>query len=277
MSSSARRALRILETVGRAERPLGVTEIARALGISAGTVFRGLDALERSGFVARYQASSRLVLGPTVSRLRHSVLARFPIREICLPYLRQLAFASGETTSLTVPVGYYALRLAAAPGTNEVTTSPSLGEVRPLVAAGGAGSAILAFAPADAAKRHAAWVKRAALRADLPSAAALEAVRRRGFAVDETAFASGRAAIAFPVRQDGRAIAAIAIEGPVIELKTLDLKTLAANAELDRWIGIVRTIEALARARPALFVNPFDHIDPDSIALNDHGPSGPPR
>jgi len=29
----------------------------------------------------------------------------------------------------------------------------------------------------------------------------------------------------------------------------------------------VRTIEALARARPALFTNPFDHIEPDTIML----------
>jgi DNA-binding IclR family transcriptional regulator len=261
MSSSARRTLRVLETIGRAERPLGVTEIGRQLDISAGTVFRGLDALERGGFVARYQASSRCILGPAVSRLRHSVLARFPIREVCLPYLRQLAFASGETTSLIVPVGWYGLRLAAAPGTNEVTTSPSIGEVRTLAMAGGAGKTILAFQPAKSRQRHAVWAKRSGLRAPALEAE-LAAIRDRGYAVEKTAFATGRGSIAFPVRHGERAIAAIGIEGPVV-----DLGELAANSELARWIGIVRTIEALARARPALFANPFDHIDPDTIAL----------
>jgi DNA-binding IclR family transcriptional regulator len=264
MSSSARRTLRILETIGHAERPLGVTEIGRQLGISAGTVFRGLDALERGGFVARYQASSRCMLGPAVSRLRRSVFARFPIREICLPYLRQLAFASGETTSLIVPIGWYGLRLAAAPGTNEVTTSPSLGEVRPLAAAGGAGKAILALQSNDRAQRHNAWLKRSGLR--LPAAetlgAELTAIRKHGYAVEKTSFASGRAAVAFPVRQGERAIAAIAIEGPVA-----DLDELTTDAEFARWIDIVRTIEALARARPALFENPFDHVEPETIDL----------
>ena len=70
MSSSARRALRILETVGAAERPVGATEVGRALGLSAGTVFRGLDALERAGYVARFQASARYVLGASVGGLR---------------------------------------------------------------------------------------------------------------------------------------------------------------------------------------------------------------
>jgi len=198
-----------------------------------------------------------------LSQLRHSVFARFPIREICLPYLRQLAFASGETTSLTVPVGWYGLRLAAAPGTNEITTSASLGEVRALAAAGAAGKAILAFQPATDAERHAAWAKRKAARAPLQTLdAEFAAIRRRGYAFEKTAFAAGRASVAFPVRQGERAIAAIAIEGPVV-----DLDGLASDGELARLSGIVRTIEALARARPALFANPFDHIEADTIML----------
>jgi DNA-binding IclR family transcriptional regulator len=260
MSSSARRALRILETVGAADRALGVTEIGRRLDVTAGTVFRSLDALERAGYIARYQSSARYVLGPTVSRLRQSIFARFPIRQICLPYLRQLAFASGETTSLTVPLGWYGLRLAAAPGTNEVTTSPSLGEVRPL-AASSAGKAILAFETAERSARYAAWTRRHGGRADMLEAE-LRGIRRRGFMVEETVFASGRASLAVPVRHGGRAIAAIAIEGPVLSLDHAGL-----HEDLDRWIQIVRTIEAMAGARPALFENPFDHLDPNEIVL----------
>src|ERR1700686_4111441 len=124
MGSSTRRALRILGTVGAAERPLGATEIGRALGISAGTVFRGLDALERAGYVARFQSSAKFVLGKTVGALRQNLFARFAIRDICMPYLRQLAFASGETASLTVRLGWYGVGIAAAPGTHEVPSSP---------------------------------------------------------------------------------------------------------------------------------------------------------
>jgi DNA-binding IclR family transcriptional regulator len=149
MSSSATRALRILETVGAAERPLGPTEIGQALGIAAGTAFRGLDALERAGFLARFQASPKFVLGKSVAALRQNLLARFPIRDVTAPYLRQLAFASGETASLTVRLGWYGLRIATAPGTNEVTSAPPLGAVRPL-AEGLSGRAILAHVAADA-------------------------------------------------------------------------------------------------------------------------------
>ena len=248
MSSSAGRALRILETVGAAERPLGATEIGRALGISAGTVFRGLDALERAGYLARFQASPKFVLGKGVAALRQNLLARFPIRDVCAPYLRQLAFASGETASLTVRLGWHGLRIAAAPGTNEVTSAPPLGAVRPL-GEGCAGRAILAFLPSAAPE-----AKRLARE--------LAAIRRRGFATEETAFARGRAALAFPLRRDGHAIAAIAIDGPVV-----DFARPAAHDDLPRWREIVHSVERLAQARPALFAGPFDHLDPDDIVL----------
>jgi DNA-binding IclR family transcriptional regulator len=248
MSSSAARALRILETVGAAERPLGATEVGRAVGISAGTAFRGLDALERAGYLARFQASPKFVLGKRVAALRQSLLARFPIRDVTAPYLRQLAFASGETVSLTVRLGWQALRIAAAPGTNEVTSSAPLGAVRPL-GEGCAGRAILAFLPPDAPEAK-------------PLARELASIRRRGFATEATAFARGRAAIAFPLRRAGQAIAAIAIEGPVV-----DLKDPAAHDELPRWREIVGSVERLAQTRPALFAGPFDHLDPDDITL----------
>jgi DNA-binding IclR family transcriptional regulator len=262
MSGSARRALRILETVGTSDRPLGVTEIGRRLDIAAGTAFRGLDALERGGYLGRYQASSRYVLGATIARLRQSIFARFPIREICLPYLRQLAFASGETASLSVPVGWYALRIAAAPGINEVNNAPALGEVRAL-AAGSAGKAILAFQPAGQFTRYVAWArKHAAGTAPDALDTELNVIRKRGFQVEETAFASGRASLALPLRHGERAIAAIAIEGPVLNLDHKEF-----HDDLGRWIDIAHMVEALARARPALFENPFDHVDAESILL----------
>ena len=250
MSSSARRALRILETVGAAAEPLGATEIGRALRLSPATTFRGLDALERAGYAARFQASSKFVLGKSTVALRQSLLARFPVREVALPYLRQLAFASRETVSLTVRLGWYGLRIAAAPGTSEVTSAPPLGAVRPL-ADGLAGRAILAFLPPGAPLRDAKSLARA-----------LADIRKRGFAIEETAFARGRAALAFPIRRDGEAIAAIAIEGPVV-----DLARPQAQADLPHWREIAQSLERLAQARPALFAGPFDHIAPDRIVL----------
>ncbi len=261
MSNSTRRALRVLETIGGASAPIGVTEIARRLGIAAGTVFRSLDALERSDYIARHQASSRYVIGSMVSRLRQSVLASYAVRDIALPYLRQLAFASGETTSLCVRLGWYALRIAAAPGTNDVTSSPPLGETRPL-GAGAAGNAILAFLPAPAVARYRDWAERQELVPGGAPDGDLATIRERGYALEATPFAAGRASLALPVRGASGVIAAIAIEGPVLALDTPE-----SHPDLRRWIEIVATLENIACRRPELFGDPYAHLDPDDIVI----------
>lgn len=265
MSSSARRALQILQVVGAADEPVGVTEVARQQRLSGGTAFRSLDALERGGYVQRYQASSRYMAGDMVHRLRQRLFASFPLRNVAMPYLRQLAFATGETTSLTVLVGWYAVRIAAVPGTNDVTSSPPLGQVG-TPADNGAGQVILAFRPDEDAEQFANWFTRrgpSAPRALLNDRAL---VRERGFAVQPLPFAAGRGALALPVRGPHGAVAGIAVEGPV-----LDLQNPCYHDDLTRWIETVAALESLVRSRPELTRNPFDHVDPDEIVLRTTG------
>jgi DNA-binding IclR family transcriptional regulator len=256
MSSSAARALRIWDRIGRARRPLSVTEIARESSLAPGTVFRSLDALARNDFIARYHASSRYVLGGAAERLRHSVIAGFRMRESVLPYLRQLASVSGETASLHVRLGWYCVRIASAPGTAEVTNAPAIGETHPL---GDyyAGMAMLGFLSDGEIARYRAWsAKLGVLFRDKE----LGAVKHGGFASGHTELADA-GAIAFPVRPTDEAIAAIALEGPVFS------RSREAPDEFSDWREIVAHVEALARAQPALFENPYAHLDPDSLVL----------
>ena len=264
MSSSAARALRILETVGTAERPLGATEIGRALGISAATAFRSLDALERAGYAARFQASTRFVLGKSVAALRQNLLARFPVRQVAMPYLRQLASATGETTTLYVRLGWYAARIATAPGSAEVTNAPLSDEVH-LLGAAYAGRVILAHLSPPKIAPYRAFVSAHGLKVPRISALQTElaAIRTRGFALGEPVFSDPRVAVALPIRKFDQAIAALAIEGPVFD--PLNRKR---NDGISDWRDIGRAIEALIRAQPALFVHPFEHIDADEILFS---------
>lgn len=264
MISSALRTLRILEVIGRAERPVGVTEIARQLGLAPGTVFRSLDALEHAGYAARFQSSSRYVPGPAVNQLRQALLGRFRLRDVALPYLRQLAFASGETVSLTMRVGWYALRLAAVPGANEVTSSPPVGDVR-LLEQTCAGRAILAFFSEDRLRDYRSWAAGRAVAAEQgPSVdEVLSATRKRGFAIEVASFARNRAAAAFPVRGADGAVAAIGVEGPVLQLTRVGY-----HDSIDQWIEIVGSLENVVRAHPAMFETPLGHLDPACIVLS---------
>lgn len=236
MSSSAARALRILDEIAASDRPLGVTEIARALSAPAGTVFRGLDALTRAGLVARYRESSRYTPGPAAEHLRRSVIGRFRMREVCLPYLRQLASISGETVSLHVRAGWYVVRICSVPGTGEVMTSRPLGEAHPLHESP-AGQAILAGLHTTELEAYRKWCK-------LDSG-----VRRQS--------GKGRDETVFPVRTDQRVIAAISVDGPFVP----------SAGQRSSCRDVVANIEALVLAQPDLFAGPFSHLSPDAISL----------
>ena len=257
MSSSARRALRILAAVGNAGRPMGVTEIARAIGVAPGTAFRGLDALQRASLLARHSSSPRYGLGPAALALRQSLLSQFRLRDICLPYLRQLASAGGETTSLHVRIGWYAARIATAPGTAEVTSSASLAGAQPLLASV-PGRAILAHLPRNQMVRHRAWATARGIVIPAGFERDLSAVRAGGFAPASSAEGGG---IAFPIRKSDQAFAAIAIEAPEYA------GTSSKNGSVPPWREVARAIETLVRANPALAQQPFDHFDPDEVAL----------
>jgi len=258
MSSSARRSLHILETIGRSARPLGVTEIARAMRLPPGTVFRSLDALLRAGLVARYQASSRYIAGSTVERLRRSLLARFRMREAVLPYLHQLASISGETACLHVRLGWYGLRVASALGTGEVANAPALGETYAL-GDHFAGHAILASLREGGLTRYRNW-RAARGQDDGDLAAAIADVRHQGYAIGERDTA-GQSPVAFPVRWAPDWMAAMVIEGPVLAPGGVKA------AELSEWRAIARHIEGLARTQGAIFENPFPGLDADSFVL----------
>jgi len=236
MSSSAARALRVLDEIAAADRPLGVTEIAQALSQPAGTVFRSLDALSRAGLVTRYRASSRYIPGPMAERLHRSVIGGFPIREVCLPYLRQLASISGETVSLHVPVGWYAVRICSVPGTGEVMTSGALGEAQPLHESP-AGQVILAGLAKSQLAAYRKWSK------------AVPNLPRQG----ET----GREESVFPVCAGKRVIAAISIDAPFAP----------SNGQLSACRDVVANIAALAAAQSGLFAGPFSHLNAEMIAL----------
>ena len=255
MSSSARRALKILAAVGDSGRPLGVTEIARALGIAPGTAFRGLDALQRANLLARQPSAPRYGLGPAALGLRQSLLSLFRIRELCLPYLRQLSSASGETSSLHVRIGWYAARIATAPGTAEVTSGASLSGAQ-LLSADVPGRAILAHLGRSQVARHLAWATARGIVIQAGLERELAAIRARGFA-----HGSSLGAMAFPIRKADQAFAAVAIEGSGVA------GTASKNDPVPEWRETARAIERLVRANPALSHQPFEHFDPDEVIL----------
>jgi DNA-binding IclR family transcriptional regulator len=257
MSSSARRALKILAAVGETGRPMGVTEIARTLGIAPGTAFRGLDALQSAGLLTRQPSASRYVLGPATLGLRQSLLSLFRIRDVCLPYLHQLASSSGEATALHVRIGWYSARIAVAAGTAEVTSGTILTGAQPL-SADPAGLAILAHLPRNQVARFLAWAPARGIVIPKGLERELAELRTQGFTSDS---GPNGGVIAFPICKADQAFASITIEGAVLA------GTAAPYDRVAEGRTIAAALETLVRANPELCRQPFDHIEPDDIVL----------
>jgi DNA-binding IclR family transcriptional regulator len=264
MTSSAKRALRVLDIVNAAASPIGVTAVAELAQTPPGTAFRSLDALERCGFVTRYRASTQYTTGEATSRLKQSLFAKFRLRDVCLPFLKRLTYATSETTTLTVPVGWYGVRVAVVAGTSAVRSAAASGLVGPLTQ-DFASKAILASYSDEELTRFRAASKRLGIPKALFDRLELELgeIRRLGYATEPVDFAPGRVALALPIRWQGHAIGAIGLNGPVIVSATGP-----APADLALWNEAIAEIEQLIAAQPELADNPFAHMDPMEIVLN---------
>ena len=252
----------ILRTVARASRPLGIKEISLKLGLPPSTTHRCVVTLMETGYLARHQLSTSYVLGDAADHLRRSFFLRYPIRHACMPFLQQLAFMTGETVHLSVPIGWYSVVIASVAGSKDTLSSRQIGSVSYLNADADS-KVILAFFPDERVRAFAEW--RAATEPGLNLVQLLDTlqyIRMARFAMGRD-LVSGHAAISMPVTFEGQAVASVTIDGPV-----LMTGHSAQNPELTRWQSVIAEIEKVVAQAPDAFREPFAHLDPASIHLD---------
>lgn len=256
-TSSAHYIFDILRIIGTENRPLGASDIRRRLNLTLTTTHRGLNTLERAGYIARYQSSTKYVLGAASHALLHSFFYRFPIRSVALPYMQRLTVISGNTTSLFVMIGWYAVRIATVRGTNEVIHTGPVGETSKLDATA-AGRAMLAMLPEDRRLAFADWrFRKAGARPSTATMDLLAKIRQRGMAVDVR---DHQGTLAYPVIDSaGMPAGALAIEGQ---------SGLAGDeAQINSYAQIVEQLSHAVRTGTVKALTPYGHLDPDTIDL----------
>jgi DNA-binding IclR family transcriptional regulator len=213
---SVARALALLDELAASDTGLGVSELARRIGVNASTASRLLATLEHDGYVAR-DPRGPYRLGLKLVALADRALARLDIRELARPSLEELVAATGETATLSVPGEHAAVTVDFVPSASSVSSVARLG--RPSVAhATAAGKVMLAFAFADdplaAAGELVAFTERTitdpgVLRAELT------AVREHGYASAVGEREPDLAALAAPVfGRAGALVAILGLQGP---------------------------------------------------------------
>src|ERR1700735_1099151 len=101
-SQSLERGLAILSAF-RPDRPaIGISELARELGLPRSTTHRYVSTLASLRYLEQEPSTRRYRLGPRVLDLGFSVLGALGLREIAAPHLQRLTAATGHTSNLAI-------------------------------------------------------------------------------------------------------------------------------------------------------------------------------
>ncbi|QEC46131.1 IclR family transcriptional regulator [Baekduia soli] len=228
---AAGRVADVLLAVADAPRPVGVSELARRLGLSKAVVHRILSSLVDRGLLATSPGRGTYTLGAAAVRIGARALGSLDLRVLALPVLGELQARTGETTTVSALVGTHRIYLDQVVSPQEIRMTVELGVPCPLHA-GASGKAILAFADGRLRAAVLAGPLAGLTTQTITGAGALRAelaeIRARGVALSRGERQAGAASVAAPVLgPDGHAIGSVSVCGPRDRLDPAALEGLA--------------------------------------------------
>jgi IclR family pca regulon transcriptional regulator len=240
-SQSLERGLSILSSF-RSEVPLlGVSELARTVGMSRSTTHRYVATLSSLGYLQQDAATKKYRLGLRVLDLGFSAINSMELRSVAAPHLQQLSDDTGHTVNMAVLDGtdivYIERCRSAQQGQREIDLNLHVGSRLPAYCTS-MGKVLLGDLDAEDLTEV---LGRTQLTQRGPNTivarrellAELERVRAAGLAVNNEELAYGLRSIAAPIRaQNGRAVAAInlAVHRTMVSLEDL-VERLSARLE----------------------------------------------
>jgi DNA-binding IclR family transcriptional regulator len=216
---SVTKAVRLLNVISEESGPVGVSDLARRLGIDKSSASRLLRTLEQSDLVSQDEATRGYTLGLHLFHLGQKVARRLDVRRIAASSLAALVERTHECSHLAILSGDRALYIDQAAPQRGVSFDAPVGTLAPLHCTA-LGKALLAFQPQirlDALidKMALETFTRRTLRDGNSLRTHLAEVRQQGVAFDDEEFSVGVRCVAAPVfRYDGSVAGAIGISGP---------------------------------------------------------------
>lgn len=241
--SSAAKAFAILDEFAGPRTVLGVTELARAIGVPKSTAHRLLSVMVRSGYVRK--VDGRYALTERVFELGNHVgsgpVRATGLRQRAMPFLSSLFVGTRETVHLATLAGTDVLYLEKLFGHNGAGCPTIVGTRRPAYATA-LGKAILAFSSDADVARALEGPFRQFTANTVPDAERLREelgrIHARGLAADHGEMRRDMYCIAAPILDQwtGRVLAAIS----VCSLTTRNLEARFGDTLLDAAHGLSR-------------------------------------
>ena len=231
-SQSLERGLAILSAFRSGKPLLGVSELAREVGLSRSTTHRYIATLAGLGYLQQDPATRKYRLGPRVLDLGFSAINSMDLRELAAPHLQALSDETGRTVNMAVLDGadivYIDRCRTSQLGQRDIDLNLHVGSRLPAYCTS-MGKVLLAYLEPEEQRRcldEVRFVQRGpnTLTAKDDLRAELERVRSAGLALNNEELAYGLRSIAAPIRsQSGEVVAAInlAVHRSLVSLDTL--------------------------------------------------------
>lgn len=229
---SIERALRVLEEFSARERELGVTELAKRLGLNKSTCFGILHTLQSNGYLEQNPDTGKYCLGLKLFELGQTYEAGLELRNIAKPYLENLSEKTKETVHLVVRNGMDAVYIEKVEGPSAINIISQVGK-RVNLHCTGVGKSLLAFLPREQLERVLQHSKlkqftEYTITDKEKLLDELERIREKGYSIDNEEIELGLRCVAAPLfNHRNEVIGAISIAGPTMRLTLGMIEELA--------------------------------------------------
>ncbi len=232
--STVAKTLRVLEAFSYAQPVLGVSELARKLGMGKSSVHRALSTLHEHGYVIK-TPDDRYRLGLKLHEMGQLVVSGLRLHEVAHDPLDRLRHETGESVHLAVLDGTEVVYIDRMESAAQMRMFSRVGMRMPAHVTS-SGKCLLAFGSLEAIDRvTSAELTRRAPRTITTASMfrqVLAQVRIDGYAVSVEESEKGVASVGAPVfGRDGSCIAAVSLVGPVIRVSA---------EHLPRFVRLVR-------------------------------------
>jgi DNA-binding IclR family transcriptional regulator len=217
--SSVANSLRLIKAFSEDRYEIGISDLAKRLGLAKSTVHRLASTLLEQGMLEQNPADGKYRLGLALFELGTLVRRKMDFTVEARPFLRTLMEKTGETVHLAILDRDSVLYIITHESKQALRMGSKVGTRVP-VHATAVGKTLLAFQPEEEIERIIAL----GLPASAPNTVVdpkplrreLALVRARNYAVDDEESEVGLRSIAAPIRShSGNVVAAISIAGPV--------------------------------------------------------------
>jgi IclR family KDG regulon transcriptional repressor len=243
---SVGRALAILEQFSHDERTLGVTEIAKRVGLHKSTCFGLLHTLQQLGYIQQDASTGQYGLGLKTFELGQAYFDGLDLRYITRPFLLEIVEKTQETVHLVVAEGCRAVYIDKVESSHAMTISSRIGQ-EAILHCTGVGKVLLAhMRDEDRNQVVSMGLERYTEHTITDECKLLEQLKRIrecGYGIDNQERELGLRCIAAPIfNARKQAIAAISISGPISRItreKQGDLSEVIKRAtqEISRRLG----------------------------------------